>query len=131
MNFLLGKIEFWAHWKFYAHHRIFGFLEKPLLATGTNQDFIMCYRYFSCYFLPVSLWHFSHMSSPYLSVDGLFFFYFLLCAGPWGWLLWLKSKKHKRSVSLLSLMGNYQKSCSYISAITCGCIAANLNQRVH
>ena len=50
------------------------------------------------------------MSLSYLSSDdGLIFFCFSFC-GTLGLLLRLKSKKHKGSDSLPSLMGNYHKS---------------------
>ena len=50
------------------------------------------------------------MSLSYLSSDdGLIFFCFSFC-GTLGLLLCLKSKKHKGSDSLPSLMGNYHKS---------------------
>ena len=92
------------------------FLEKAH-KTGTNQDFIICYRYFSCCYLFVSLWYCSHMSLPYLlSDDGLIFFCFLFC-GTLGLLLCLKSKKEKVNDSLPSLMGSYHKS--YLHAYIC------------
>ena len=59
------------------------FLEKEQ-TTSTNQNFIIRCRYFSCCYLFVSLWYFSHMFLPYQSSDGLIFFCFLLCVGPWG-----------------------------------------------
>ena len=50
------------------------------------------------------------MSLPYLSSDdGLTFFCFSIC-GDLGLLLCLKSKKHKESDSLPSLIRNYHKS---------------------
>ena len=86
------------------------FLEKAQ-TTGTKQNFIIRCRYFSCCYLFVYLWRCSHMSLSYLSIDdGLIFFCFLFC-GDLGLLLCLKSKKHKGSDSLPSLMGNYHKSC--------------------
>ena len=92
------------------------FLEKAQ-ATRTNQNFIIRCRYFSCCYLFVSLWHCSHMSLSYLSSDdGLIFFCFSFC-GTLGLLLCLKSKKHKGSDSLPSLMGNYHKS--YLHAYLC------------
>ena len=92
------------------------FLEKAQ-ATRTNQNFIIRCRYFSCCYLFVSLWHCSHMSLSYLSSDdGLIFFCFSFC-GTLGLLLRLKSKKHKGSDSLPSLMGNYHKS--YLHAYLC------------
>ena len=86
------------------------FLEKAQ-TTSTKQS------YFSCCYLFVSLWHCSHMSLSYLSSDdGLIFFCFSFC-GTLGLLLCLKSKKHKGSDSLPSLMGNYHKS--YLHAYLC------------
>ena len=85
------------------------FLEKAQ-TTGTNQNFIILCRYFPCY-LFVFFCHCSYMSLSYLSSDdGLIFFCFSFC-GTLGLLLRLKSKKHKGSDSLPSLMGNYHKSC--------------------
>ena len=84
---------------------IFELLRVPVV---TNQDFIICCRYFSCY-LFVSLWHCSHMSLSYLSSDdGLIFFCFSFC-GALGLLTCLKSKKQKGSDSLPCLMGSYHK----------------------
>ena len=75
------------------------FLEKAQTA-GTNQNFIIRCRYFSCCYLFVSLWHCSHISLSYLSSDeGLLFFCFSFC-GALGLLLCLKSKKQKESDSL-------------------------------
>ena len=92
------------------------FLEKAQ-TTGTNQNFIIRFRYFSCCCLFVSLWHCSHMSLSYLSSDyGSIFFCFSFC-GALGLLLCLKSKKHKESDSLPSLIGNYRKS--YLHAYLC------------
>ena len=91
------------------------FLEK-VQTTGTNQNLLICYRYFSGY-LFVSLWHCSHMSLSYLSSDdGLIFFCFSFC-GALGLLSCLKSKKQKRSDSLPSLMGSYHKF--YLHAHLC------------
>ena len=100
------------------------FLEKEQ-TTGTNQNFIIRCRYFSCSYLFVSLWYFSHMFLPYISSDGL-----ILC-GDLGLLLCLKSKKHKGSDWLPSLMGNCHKSYFYISAKIFGWMARSLDQRVH
>ena len=102
--------------KFYNQLPVF--LEKAHTA-GTNQNFIIRCWYFSCCYLFVSLWRFSHMSLSYLSSDGLIFLCFLFCR-VLGLLLCLKSKKHKGSNSLPSLMGNYHKSYLHISAIMFG-----------
>ena len=114
--------------------------------TGTDQNFIIGYwyflkkrklptyiircRYFSCCYLFVSLWHFIHMFLTYLSSDGLTFFCFSLC-GILELLLCLKSKKHKGSNSLPSLIGSCHKSYLHISAIIFGWMARSLNQRFH
>ena len=50
-------------------------------------------------------------SLPYLSSDDLMFFCFMCAALEL--LLWLKSKKHKGSVSLPTLIRNYQKSHNF------------------
>ena len=105
------------------------FLKKCRLyqtTTVTNQNFIISCQHFSYFYLSVSLWHFSRMFV--LSIGWWFniFLFFAVC-----WALGLVVQKHKGSVSLLSLMGDYQKFYLYISAISCGWMAANLNQRVY
>ena len=93
--------------------------------TGTDQNFIICCQYFlrkaqttgtnqnliiHCRYFPVVIFLFpcdislSHL----LSDDGLIFFCFSFC-GSLGLFLYLKSKKHKGSDSLPSLMGNCLK----------------------
>ena len=105
---------YWYWPKFY--NWLLVFLGKCRLPVYTNQYFIICCRYFSCY-LFVSSWHCSHLSlSSYLSSDdGSIFICFSFC-GTVRLLLCLKSKKHKGSDSLPSLMGNYHKSylCAYL-----------------
>ena len=70
------------------------------------------------------LWYYSYMSLLYLLGNSLVFFSFFVVCGALGWVLWLKSKKWNGSVSLPSLIGNYQKSYSYISANIFGWMAA-------
>ena len=102
------------------------FLKKRRLyqTTGANQNFIICKQHFSFYYLFVFLWYYSYMSLLYLSGNSLVFFCFFVVCGALGWVLWLKSKKWNGSVSLPSLIGNYQKSYSYISANIFGWMAA-------
>ena len=107
----------------YDQHFIIGcryFLKKRWLyqTAGSNQNFIIRCRYFSCY-LFITLQHFSHKSLPYLWDDGLNIFLFFIVCGVVGLLLWPKFKKRKRSVSLPSLTGNYQKSYSCIYVKSC------------
>ena len=105
--------QYWYQPKFYNWLPVF---PEKAQTTGTNQSFIIHCSCFSCCYLFVSLWHCSHMSLSYLSSDdGLIFLFFVL----WGLglLLCLKSKKHKGSDSLPSLMGNYHKS--YLHAYLC------------
>ena len=68
------------------------FLEK-VKTTGTNKNFIVRCRCFSCCYLFVSLRDFSHISI-YLSRDGLIFFCFSLY-GTLGLLLCLNPKSTK------------------------------------
>ena len=142
----------WCNFKCY-----YSFRTVSRTSTGTHQNFIIGCRYFlkksklpvrtktllfvaviflvviflfSCCYLFVFLSYFSHMFLPYLSSDGLIFFCFSLC-GVLGLLLCLKSKKHKRSDSLPSLMENCYKSYLHISATVFGWMARSLDQRVH
>ena len=124
-NYLANRYRYGL--KFYNWLPVF--LEKEQ-TTSTNQNFIIRCRYFSCCYLFVSLWYFSHMFLPYLSSDGLIFFCFSLC-GALGLLFCLKSKKYKGSDSLPNLMGNCHKPYLYISAIMFGWMARSLDQRVH
>ena len=113
MNYLTYRYRYWP--KFYNWLPVF--LEK-LQAICMNQNFIIRCRYFSCCYLFASSWHFSHMSLSYLSSNkGLIFFCFSFC-GALGLLLCLKSKKHKGSNSLPSLMG-ITISPSYLHAYLC------------
>ena len=69
------------------------FLEK-VQTTSTNQNFIICCQYFSCYHFLFPLWHCSHMSLSSLSLLTYLWFKFLcfLFCGALGLLLCLKSK---------------------------------------
>ena len=101
--------QLWYRYRPNFYNWLLVFLEK-VQTISMNQNFIIPWWYFSCCYLFVSLWHCSHMSLSYLSSDdGLIFFCFSFC-GTLGLLLRLKSKKHKGSDSLPSLMGNYHKS---------------------
>ena len=109
MHFILNCLAYWYRYRPKFYNWLPVFLEK-VQTTGTNQNFIICCRYFSCCYLFVSLWHCSLMSLNYLSSDdSLIFFWFSFC-GVLGLFLCLKSEKHKGSDWLPSLMGNYHKS---------------------
>ena len=81
--FFTNCLAYWYRYEPKFYNWLPVFLEKEQ-TTGTNQNFIIRCRYFSCCYLFVSLWYFSHMSLPYLLSDGLIFFCFSLCVGPWG-----------------------------------------------
>ena len=91
------------------------FLKKCKLPVRTKTllfvagIFLVVIFLLPCYIVVMSL-------SYLLSDDGLIFFCFSFC-GALGLLLCLKSKKHKESDSLPSLMGNYHKS--YLHAYLC------------
>ena len=80
------------------------FLEKEQ-TIGTNQNFIIRYRYFSCCYLFVSLWYFSHMFLAYLLSDGLIFFCFSLCVGLWGCCCVLNLKSTRGVTHVLTWWG--------------------------
>ena len=97
-------------WYFFKKHMLYQ-------TTDTNQNLIC--RYFSCY-LFVNLWYLV-TSLQYLSWVMVYYFPVLCYVGALRLLLWLKSKKHKESVSLPSLMENYQKSYTVHNFWVNGC----------
>ena len=77
-TFSVGKI----YYNVINFFKLFQAFQKAQI-TGTNQDFIIRCRYFSCCYLFISLWNFSNMSFPYLSGDSLMFFWGFFCyVGP-------------------------------------------------
>ena len=119
--------RYWYGPKFYNWLPVL--LEK-VKTTGTNKNFIIRYRYFSCCYLFVSLSDFSHISI-YLSRDGLIFFCFLLY-GTLGLLLCLNPKSIRGVAHfLLWWRINLSATCMHIFAIIFGWMVRSLDQRVH
>ena len=84
MNCLM--YQYWYQSKFFNWLSVF--LEK-VQTNITNQNFIICYWYFSWCYLFLSLWHCSHVF-----VLPIAWWWFNFC-GALGLLLCLKSKKQK------------------------------------
>ena len=95
-SFIIG----WQN--FFKKHRL-------CQTTGSKHNFSICCWYFFWYLL--NFLHFSHVLPVgwWFNTSLIFVVY-----GTLRLLMWLKSKKHKRGVSLPSLVENYQKFYSYI-----------------
>ena len=101
------------------------FLKKRRLyqTTGTNQTLLFSAGIFAVVIFVCSLWHLSHMSLPYLSVDCVIFLLFFCFVCSYGCCCYLNS--------LTTLMENCHKSYSYISVIIFDRMGSSLDQRIH
>ena len=119
--------RYWYWPKFY--NWLLVFLGKCRLPVYTNQYFIICCRYFSCY-LFVSLWHCSHMSLSYLSSDQyLSVFHFV---GLYSCCCVLNPKSTKGVTHFLVWWGiTISPTCVHISVRIFGWMVRSLDWWVH